>query len=147
VNKTQVKKLLVAERKSMREKAKNSAFMRKTLSVYNGMKKRAGCDLDFTLERFRETVWLIVGAGHCAYCGCRLTVSNLAIDHATPIARGGTFHFQNLVAACKSCNWQKGILTAEEFTKLLVAVACFNKEAQADIKRRLTIGGKWGVRA
>jgi hypothetical protein len=40
VNKTQVKKLLVAERKSMREKQKKSEFLRKTSNIYRGMRKR-----------------------------------------------------------------------------------------------------------
>jgi site-specific recombinase XerD len=41
--------------------------------------------------------------GACFYCGGRAQV----VDHALPVAHGGTNHAVNLVAACSSCNASK----------------------------------------
>lgn len=48
----------------------------------------------------------------CQYCGTYST--NLTIDHIIPKSRGGTDSWDNLVAACISCNNKKGNRTPEE---------------------------------
>jgi RNase P subunit RPR2 len=53
----------------------------------------------------------------CYYCdkgGARLQR-----EHRIPLARGGDNNISNIVPACGSCNRRKGILTADEFFKLL----------------------------
>jgi len=47
----------------------------------------------------------------CQYCGA---TSNLTIDHILPKSRGGRDTWTNLVAACVSCNNQKGDRTPQE---------------------------------
>ena len=47
----------------------------------------------------------------CQYCGRE---RNLTIDHVVPKSRGGRDTWENLVAACVSCNNQKGDRTPEE---------------------------------
>ncbi|HEX2142333.1 MAG TPA: HNH endonuclease [Candidatus Limnocylindria bacterium] len=48
----------------------------------------------------------------CQYCG---TVSrDLTIDHVVPKHRGGRHEWENLVAACRSCNHRKGSKTLAE---------------------------------
>lgn len=47
---------------------------------------------------------LILLADPCAYCGEPAT----AIDHITPITKGGTSEWENLAPACGSCNSSKG---------------------------------------
>lgn len=47
----------------------------------------------------------------CQYCGAE---NNLTIDHVVPKSRGGRDTWENLVAACVSCNNQKGDRTPEE---------------------------------
>lgn len=45
----------------------------------------------------------------CSYCGARCEV----IDHIEPVSRGGVGAWENLTAACKSCNsrkWAKPLL-------------------------------------
>jgi 5-methylcytosine-specific restriction endonuclease McrA len=42
----------------------------------------------------------------CQYCGKR--TPKLTIDHVTPRHMGGTHSWENLVAACPSCNHKKG---------------------------------------
>lgn len=146
--KKELNSLLVAERKSMREKAANSKFMQKTLNIFNGMKKRAfekNEVIDFSLDTFREFVSQRMTI--CSYCATDLKTSNWTADHETPIARNGGFGLDNINLCCKPCNWQKGKLTGYEFRTLLSDyLPNLPIEASADIKRRLTIGGKWGVR-
>lgn len=51
--------------------------------------------------------------GHvCQYCGSRS--SRLTLDHVVPRHRGGRHEWENLVAACPSCNLRKGGRTMEE---------------------------------
>lgn len=50
----------------------------------------------------------------CFYCG---SAEANTIDHCTPISRGGSDSPNNLVAACKRCNYRKGEKTADEFIR------------------------------
>jgi len=47
----------------------------------------------------------------CQYCGQR---DNLTVDHVLPKSRGGRHVWQNLVAACITCNNKKGNRTPDE---------------------------------
>jgi 5-methylcytosine-specific restriction endonuclease McrA len=44
----------------------------------------------------------------CQYCGVILPSAELTLDHVIPRSRGGTSTWENLVAACHSCNRRKG---------------------------------------
>lgn len=48
----------------------------------------------------------------CLYCGKQTSL--LTIDHVIPRYRGGAHHWNNVVAACASCNHRKGGKTPEE---------------------------------
>ncbi len=48
----------------------------------------------------------------CQYCGKR--GHDLTIDHVVPRHRGGQHSWNNVVAACKSCNHRKGGKTLHE---------------------------------
>lgn len=48
----------------------------------------------------------------CQYCGKR--ASDLTLDHVIPRHRGGQHTWDNVVAACKSCNHRKGGRSANE---------------------------------
>jgi 5-methylcytosine-specific restriction endonuclease McrA len=48
----------------------------------------------------------------CQYCGA--SGRDLTIDHVTPKHRGGRHEWENLVAACRSCNHRKGSKTLTE---------------------------------
>ncbi len=48
----------------------------------------------------------------CQYCG--KTGVELTLDHVIPKSRGGESTWENLVAACKTCNTKKGNRTPEE---------------------------------
>ena len=46
--------------------------------------------------------------GTCQYCGYSGPAAELTIDHVVPMSRGGAGdEWQNLVVACKRCNWRK----------------------------------------
>ncbi|KAG6393400.1 hypothetical protein SASPL_147641 [Salvia splendens] len=53
------------------------------------------------------------------YCS---STENLTIDHVFPIARGGKWTWENLVAACARCNSRKGQKTLEESSMKLLKV-------------------------
>lgn len=58
----------------------------------------------------------------CLYCGTQHSRSELTRDHVMPVSRGGSDRWENVVAACKRCNWQKDNLTPEEAGMPLLAV-------------------------
>ncbi|XP_051148063.1 uncharacterized protein LOC127263115 isoform X4 [Andrographis paniculata] len=55
----------------------------------------------------------------CQYCSSQ---ENLTVDHVLPIARGGKWTWENLVAACAKCNSKKGQKTLEEADMKLMKV-------------------------
>ena len=44
----------------------------------------------------------------CQYCSTHLTQTQLTLDHVHPISLGGKTSWDNIVAACGSCNSRKG---------------------------------------
>lgn len=61
-------------------------------------------------------------ANVCMYCGVRHMARDLTRDHVTPLSQDGKDIWQNVVAACKRCNNQKGGRTPEQAGMQLVAV-------------------------
>lgn len=58
----------------------------------------------------------------CLYCGRQFPRAELTRDHLLPTSRGGTDRWENVVAACRRCNWQKDNRTPEEAHMPLLAV-------------------------
>ncbi len=51
----------------------------------------------------------------CQYCGFSGPAAELTVDHIVPLSRGGTGdRWENLVVACKRCNWRKSNHRPEE---------------------------------
>ncbi len=50
----------------------------------------------------------------CQYCGSQPGRQELTVDHVIPRSRGGKTIWENVVAACGSCNRRKGDRTPEE---------------------------------
>ena len=151
MTKAEISKLLTEERAKMRSKQRQSAFMRRTLSIYNGQRKRAaesGASIPYTLEEFRGAATEALNHGNCCYCQCNLTLGKLTPDHKTSIAQGGGWGLDNIDWCCQSCNWQKGSMSAKEFRALLrfLGGIYISEASAADVKRRLSIGGKWSFR-
>jgi 5-methylcytosine-specific restriction endonuclease McrA len=69
--------------------------------------------------------WALVRAAEriCFYCGtetnCDLEATGdprqVQRDHLVPLSRGGSDHIDNIVVSCRSCNLDKGTMTAGEF--------------------------------
>jgi 5-methylcytosine-specific restriction endonuclease McrA len=56
----------------------------------------------------------------CQYCGVRPPLRELTVDHVTPRSKGGGTRWNNVVAACRTCNHHKGSRTPEEARMLLL---------------------------
>ena len=155
MTKKAINDLLVEERAKARSKQRRSAFMSRSRSIYHGQETRlreASGDpkagLPYTLEEFRSKMDVaLTKICVCCYCGCGLSVRKVTADHAQSLASGGEWGLDNLVFPCMNCNWQKGRMTALEFKRLLMFCARYlSPESAGDLKRRLSIGGKWSPR-
>jgi len=153
MTKADIAKLLAAERKKSRTKQKQSAFMNKTRNIYSGqtirLREASGDEaavLPYTLEQLRT----VVAQGlerPCCYCHGKLTIKRLTPDHKASIASGGSWDLANLAMCCQSCQWQKGRLSDVEFRRLLRFCAKYlTPDSATDLKRRLSVGGKWSPR-
>ncbi|MGR9106212.1 MAG: HNH endonuclease [Gammaproteobacteria bacterium] len=58
----------------------------------------------------------------CMYCGERFPSSALSRDHVTPISRGGSDTWNNVVTACKRCNNHKAGRSPESAGMELLAI-------------------------
>ena len=54
----------------------------------------------------------------CMYCGRKLGLRYLHVDHKTPVKRGGTDRVSNLQLLCQPCNSRKSDMKNGEFRKL-----------------------------
>jgi hypothetical protein len=75
----------------------------------------------------------------CEYCRAPVSFA-VSLDHADPIARGGTLALDNLAVSCERCNSLKGMLTEAEFRELLTFLALLHPLARTDLERRLLAG-------
>ena len=50
----------------------------------------------------------------CQYCGDRFQTEVLTFDHVMPRSRGGRTTWENVVAACQSCNLKKANMTPRQ---------------------------------
>lgn len=126
-----------------------SVFLRRSLSIYNGMKARAVKQsiayLPFSLAEFRY--WLLTkfvgdltGPARCEYSGEMILAENFSVDHKKPISRGGGFLMDNLALCSEKQNLRKGNMTKTEYEQFRRYVDCFPPEVQAAIWRKLEIG-------
>ncbi|MFQ3396469.1 HNH endonuclease [Enterobacter mori] len=59
-------------------------------------------------QRQLKEALLSITDNHCAYCGCKLDMKTIHIDHVIPQCENGSDHISNLNASCKTCNLKKG---------------------------------------
>lgn len=80
-------------------------------------------------KELRKMVYEKYG-GRCAYCGKKLNLEEMQVDHRVPLYRNdtaeslakygivkGTDDFSNLMPSCRSCNFRKGTLSVDEFRR------------------------------
>lgn len=58
--------------------------------------------------RFSRKNVLLRDKYKCQYCGKDFLPNFLTLDHVIPVSRGGKTQWDNVVAACKTCNIKKG---------------------------------------
>ena len=58
--------------------------------------------------------------GHCAYCGCQISMDDMQVDHIIPKWKGGSDAANNLNPSCRMCNFYKGGNDIETFRKRLI---------------------------
>ncbi len=74
----------------------------------------------------------------CQYCGIVLPSHELTLDHVLPRSRGGGSTWENLVAACHSCNRRKGnILLHELDMKLMREPRSFSLHTSRHLMRMI----------
>lgn len=78
----------------------------------------------------------------CMYCGREFNGSDLTRDHVVPVSRGGEDRWENVVAACRRCNQQKGdrLLTEIEVDLVALPYRPNNAEYLALINSRRILG-------
>ena len=65
---------------------------------------------------------IVAGGYKCYLCEIDVSDGSYQIDHKTPRCRGGSNRLENLGLSCISCNQLKGLLTEEEFRRVLAPV-------------------------
>jgi 5-methylcytosine-specific restriction endonuclease McrA len=58
--------------------------------------------------RFSKSNLYLRDQYRCLYCDNFFSKSNLTMDHVVPLSKGGTTGWTNIVAACQTCNGNKG---------------------------------------
>lgn len=58
--------------------------------------------------------------GHCAYCGCEISIDDMQVDHIIPKWKGGSDAANNLNPSCRMCNFYKGGNDIENFRKRIL---------------------------
>ncbi len=69
----------------------------------------------------RKTGWWHqrMSKGECYYCGKKITVKELTMDHLVPLSRGGRSNKGNIVPACKDCNTKKKTMLPLEWSEYM----------------------------
>ncbi|MSS84510.1 HNH endonuclease [Actinomycetaceae bacterium WB03_NA08] len=92
----------------------------------------------------RELVLAKTG-GHCAYCGCHLTLKTMQEDHVIPLRRGDKGDkshldvLSNKMPACRSCNYYKSDMTLDQFRERM-DLMIQNLERNSTVKALLRYG-------
>lgn len=60
-------------------------------------------------------------SGVCYYCGRSVPARELTMDHVVPLVRGGKSEKNNIVPACRECNYKKKYLLPMEWEEYIEA--------------------------
>lgn len=112
---------------------------RQLQSNWRGRAKKYGLDISFKASEIKT--WLESQKPFkCYYTGEAVEEDSLGIDHKTPISRGGTFDFDNMVVTSKYVNGAKGDMTDEEFWELLNVIVKWEDKGKS-LLIRLRVSG------
>lgn len=98
--------------------------------------------LSFDKDGFRYHILIAMnqqydGVLKCRYCNYFFNLSEVAVDHAVPLSRGGSTELDNIEYPCKPCNNRKGSLTPTEYLMLLTFLEKEIPLGRQDILKRL----------
>lgn len=98
--------------------------------------------LTFSVEGLAAHILAQMGGYHddvitCRYCHRPIDLSDAALDHAVPFARGGSPDLSNIELICRECNDRKGGLLPEEYELLLAFLEREIPLARMEILKRL----------
>lgn len=60
--------------------------------------------------------------GHCAYCGVKLDIKDMQVDHLVPLRNGGADELENMICSCRSCNKYKSTFSIEGLREQLFKI-------------------------
>lgn len=66
----------------------------------------------------RQAIYSKYG-GHCAYCGKKIAIKEMQVDHLKPLRLGGEDEMSNYMPTCRMCNHYKRGNTLEGFRKAI----------------------------
>lgn len=84
--------------------------------------------------------------GHCAYCGCKIEQKEMQIDHKMAVKCGLILSNEelnskdNLLPACRQCNFYKSTFFVDQFRDRLIRVLVTNLKKQFIYKLALKYG-------
>lgn len=125
-----------------------SDFLRITGDRYGAMTTRLAKKnlpaLSFDKDGFRYHILTAMnqqydGVLKCRYCNYFFNLSEVAVDHAVPLSRGGSTELDNIEYPCKPCNNRKGSLTPTEYLSLLAFLEKEIPFGRQDVLNRLEI--------
>jgi len=73
-------------------------------------------------------------SGICYYCGKKVGIRALTMDHIIPLSRGGRSTRDNLVPCCKSCNTRKKSALPVEWEKYMEELSKRSSETTLEKK-------------
>lgn len=126
--------------------AGRTSFNDLTRSRYAGMcarfEKKQIPPPPFSLDQFRADILSVMGDKEdgvilCRYCNRYFTIEDIAVDHATPLSRGGSAALDNIDYPCKSDNNRKGSMSMNEYAQLLSFLETVHPLMRKDILSRL----------
>lgn len=84
-------------------------------------------------RHLRQTAWWTrkIREGVCHYCGKKVGVKNLTMDHVIPLSRGGKSLKGNIVPSCKECNNKKKYLIPLEWDEYLNRLSVSDQESDS----------------
>jgi hypothetical protein len=126
--------------------AARTDFMTVTRTRYQSMVDRAKRKelppIPFSLEEFRAEMLSVMGGKedgpiYCRYCKRYFATHEVAVDHATPLSRGGSQGLANIDYPCAQDNNRKGSLTLLEYNALLAFLDTQHPLMRQDVLSRL----------
>ncbi len=65
----------------------------------------------------QQKIWVADGL-KCMYCGVKMSLAPLSIDHFIPLENSGKNDTSNYLSACKKCNKNKGSMDPHDWCKI-----------------------------